>query len=115
VVLVLAVHLGSAKRENIFPSELGWLQGDVVNLVEIIQYATNTRTLDSIYTTGDNCGTTVGNGTLLAHMAGRSASGTTTCPGDICKVLAAKQGASTSKCKMVKVNETSTAPRTTFT
>jgi hypothetical protein len=83
----------------------------VVNLDDIIEYAANTHTLDSGYTTGDDGGTTGGNDTLLAHMSGRSASGTTT-PGVIRKVLAAKQGASTSKGKTVKVNETSTAPAT---
>jgi hypothetical protein len=68
----------------------------VVNLDDIIEYSANTHG---------------GNDTLLAHMAGRSASGTTT-PGDIRKVLAAKQGASTSKRKPAKVNETSKAPAT---
>jgi hypothetical protein len=55
---------------------------DVVNLDDIIEYAANTHTLQSGYTTGDDGGTTDGNDTLLAHMTGRSASGTTT-PGDI--------------------------------
>jgi hypothetical protein len=45
---------------------------DVVNLDDIIEYAANTHTLDSGYTSRDNGTTTGGNGTLIAHMAGRS-------------------------------------------
>jgi hypothetical protein len=70
----------------------------VVYLDDIIEYATNTHNLDSGYTTGDNGGTTGGTtggtDTLLALMTGQSANGNTT-PGEICKVLAAKQGSST--------------------
>jgi hypothetical protein len=55
---------------------------------------------DSGYTAGENGGNFVGNDTLLAHMEGHSASGTT--PGDICKVLAAKQGSRT-ECKIIRL------------
>jgi hypothetical protein len=54
----------------------------VVNLDDIIEYTANLQTLVGRNTTGDNGGTTGGNDTFLAHMAGHSVSGTTT-PGDI--------------------------------
>jgi Reverse transcriptase (RNA-dependent DNA polymerase) len=82
---------------------------EVVNLDDIIEYMINTHVL-STETDVAEAATTATSDTLLAHMAGRSSTGTS--PGDIRKVLASKQGP-TNKNKTIKSNETAlTAPET---
>jgi hypothetical protein len=81
---------------------------DVVHLDDIIENMTNTHVL-SDNNEGAEAGTASNLDTILAHMAGRTSTGTS--PGDIRKVLATKHGPS-SKNKTFKMNETLTAPET---
>ena len=80
---------------------------EVVNIDDLIEYTANTH-LAAASTADTDC-EEPSQSDLLAHMAGRSQSGTS--PGDIRRVLAAKQGNGT-KTKTRKVHETSTVPET---
>ena len=82
---------------------------DVVNLDDIIEYITNSHVLSEDTPASEGELDTAPD-SLLAHMAGRTSSGTS--PGDIRKVLAAKQGPAAKKNKSIKANESSIAPET---